>query len=135
MRKFHLGDLDTNQDYSAGLREALKAGAFFKLEELVLFRGSIHQSLWEALEAGSCPELMHLTLIGVLLSGASSGALASATASGAVRKLQNFDHGGTGADSDDEDSSIAEVLAATVSSCPDLRRLNISAGFRNPATR
>ena len=56
MRRFHLGDLDTNQDYSAALGQALKA--FPKLEKLVLFRGSIHQSVWEALDAGSCPELI-----------------------------------------------------------------------------
>ena len=101
------------------LGEALKAGAFPKLEELRFSFQSPHQILWEAVEAGGCPEVRLLILFTVLLDSASSTALASAVASGSLSKLQDFQFCGWGRD--DEDTSLVEVLIAVASSCPYLR--------------
>ena len=133
LRRFEWGNLKVNQDYSILLGEALKAGAFPKLENLRFFEQSVHHSLWEALEAGSCPEVKDLGLEKVLLDSGSSTALASAIASGALRKLQHlyFHNSVDGY----EGTSLAEVLTAVASSCPDLRHLGLCGGFRNPATR
>ena len=121
------------QDYSIWLSEVLKAGAFPKLEEQQFTGQSIHQSLWEALESGSCPGLRKLELNGVALDSDSSTALVSAFASGALWKLQEFHF--SGSDRDDGDTNLVEVLAILGSSCPDLRCLDLAGGFLNPATR
>ena len=134
MREFDLSDIGSYQVHSMLLGEALKAGAFPKLRAVRFCEQSIHHSLWEALEAGSCQEMRELELKGVLLDSDSSLALASALASGWLNKLQRFHFCGT-IDDDDDDSSLEEVLVALASSCPDLCHLNVSGGCRNPTTR
>ena len=135
----HMRSLDVSQhrdvmgdEHFVLFGEALKAGVFPKLETLQFDLQSIHESLWEALEAGSCPELRELLLYKVLLNSDSSIALASAIASGSLSKLQRLR---LREDDDDDDTSLVEVLIAMASSCPDLRELDVSGGFRNPATR
>ena len=144
IRKFDLGCTRTNPEHSILLGEAPKAGALPKLEEL-RFAGAfpnlgelrvgeqpVHHSLWEALEAGSCPDMKELFFMSARFSTDSSTALASAMASGWLSKLQRFSfYGGV----DGDNTSLAEVLSAMASSCSDLRELDLSGGFRNPATR
>ena len=134
VRKFNLGKIRTKADHSTLLGEALKAGAFPKLELLWFSDHSIHHSLWEGLESGKCRELRELFLQFVHLDSDSSTALASAVASGSLSKLQDFCFGETGG-GDAGNTNLVEVLSALASSCPDLRHLDVSGGFRSPATR
>ena len=131
MRKFDFGHHGTNQGPRL-LSQALKAGAFPKLESLWFAHQSIHHSVWEALEAGSCPELRELHFRSARFDTDSSTALASAIASGSISKLQDFRFGQF---VDGDGTSLVEVLNAMASSCPDLRQLEVSGGFRNAATR
>ena len=123
---------NTNEEQFILLGEALKAGAFPKLDILHFSEHSIHHSLWEALEAGSCPEMREFEFESVGFDNDSSVALASAIASGSLSKLQSFQITEYG---DDEDASLVEVLNAMASFCPDLRKLDLSSGFIVPTRR
>ena len=112
IREFTIGDIKYDEDHSILLAEALKAGAFPKLEVLQFSDQSIHHSLWEVLEAGSCPEMRNIGMCRALLDSDSSTALASALASGWLSKLQEFQFADRLDDGGDDDTSLLEVLMA-----------------------
>ena len=118
------------EECSILLGEVLKAGTFPCLQRLWIGGQRVYRSVWEAIEAGSCPGLLALDLSFARLDSDSATALVSALLSGSLNQLQHINLGGTkwgeGEEGNHGDADFAGVLNALASSCGGLEYLNIS---------
>ena len=122
-----LGSSDMDEQHAILLGEGLKAGAFPRLKKLRIGGQRVYRSVWDALEAGSCPGLREIGLANAHFGSDSVTALVSDMVSVIEQPTAcctgtPWDDGGGG----NSDANIAAVLGAMAISCHDLRRLSVS---------
>ena len=128
MRFLGLDSNNMDEQQATLFGEVLKAGTFPHLETLRIGGQKVYGSVWEALEAGSCPELRELGLMGAHFDSDNATALVSALLSGSLSKLQHVNLNDTYWDDGDGgngDTTLANVLGALATSYHDLRHFTI----------
>ena len=120
-----------DEQHAILLGEALKAGAFSRLGVLQFGGQRVYGSVWEALGAGSCPELRVISLSSAQSDSDSATAFMSALVSRSLNKLQGVDlEGNRWGEGDDDgrvgDAALTGVVSALALSCCDLQFLKVS---------